>query len=253
MKKLMRISLLILAILASVQLSKCAQDKQHLINLMKPDTSRLAEYEDAVKRLIGRVIDQSHDLSDFIIVIDPSAFNTDLDTFTLEMINKNQQLKITSNSPIAATWAFNYYLKYYANSSVYWSGKNININHGPLPVVDRKIRITANDYIRFNQNVCTYSYSYVWWDTDRWEYEIDWMALNGINLVYAHTGAEYAWVNVLAQFGLTDQDVSEFLPGPAYLAWFRMGNLKRFGGPLPFSWHISQADLQVSRLNDFLK
>ena len=105
--------------------------------------------------------------------------------------------------------------------------------------------MTAKDYIRFNQNVCTYSYSYAWWGVDRWEYEIDWMALNGINLAYAHTGAEYAWVKVLADFGLSDEDVSEFLPGPAYLAWFRMGNLKRFGGPMPFNWHINQGDLQA--------
>lgn len=63
-------------------------------------------------------------------------------------------------------------------------------------------------------------------------------------MAYAHTGAEYAWFKVLSDFGLSDQDVNEFLPGPAYLAWFRMGNLKRFGGPLPFHWHLKQADLQ---------
>jgi alpha-N-acetylglucosaminidase len=51
--------------------------------------------------------------------------------------------------------------------------------------------------VRFYQNVCTYSYSYVWWDWSRWEYEIDWMALNGINLVYAHTAAEYPWIQVI--------------------------------------------------------
>ena len=32
--------------------------------------------------------------------------------------------------------------------------------------------ISYNFSIRFYQNVCTYSYSYVWWDFDRWEYEI---------------------------------------------------------------------------------
>lgn len=51
--------------------------------------------------------------------------------------------------------------------------------------------------LRFYQNVCTYSYSYVWWDWERWEFEIDWMALNGINLVYAHTAAEAIWQKVL--------------------------------------------------------
>lgn len=61
------------------------------------------------------------------------------------MVNNNEALQITANSPVAAAWGFNYYLKYYANSSVYWSGKNININNGPLPIVDTKLRISAKD------------------------------------------------------------------------------------------------------------
>ncbi len=31
--------------------------------------------------------------------------------------------------------------------------------------------------------------SYAWWDWERWEREIDWMALNGINLPLAFTGS----------------------------------------------------------------
>ena len=73
--------------------------------------------------------------------------------------------------------------------------------------------------IRFYQNVCTYSYSYVWWDWRRWEYEIDWAALNGINLVYAHTAAEYAWLKVFIEIGLTEEEINDFFTGPAYLAW----------------------------------
>jgi hypothetical protein len=32
------------------------------------------------------------------------------------------------------------------------------------------------------------SYSTTWWDWDRWEQEIDWMALQGINLPLAFAG-----------------------------------------------------------------
>lgn len=32
------------------------------------------------------------------------------------------------------------------------------------------------------------SYSSTWWDWPRWEREIDWMAMNGINLPLAFTG-----------------------------------------------------------------
>ena len=38
--------------------------------------------------------------------------------------------------------------------------------------------------------------SYVWWDWERWEKEIDWMALQGINLPLAFTGQEAIWKKV---------------------------------------------------------
>lgn len=38
--------------------------------------------------------------------------------------------------------------------------------------------------------------SYVWWDWKRWEKEIDWMALQGVNLPLAFTGQEAIWQKV---------------------------------------------------------
>ena len=38
--------------------------------------------------------------------------------------------------------------------------------------------------------------SFVWWDWRRWEKEIDWMALQGINLPLAFTGQEAVWQKV---------------------------------------------------------
>jgi alpha-N-acetylglucosaminidase len=79
------------------------------------------------------------------------------------------------------------------------------------------------------------------------------MALNGINMAYAQTAAEYPWIKVLLDLGLTRDEIDQFFVGPAYLAWFRMGNLKKFGGPLPQSWHDDQLGLQlkiVKRYND---
>ena len=77
------------------------------------------------------------------------------------------------------------------------------------------------------------------------------MALNGINLVYAQTSAEYPWIKVLTDFGFTRKEIDNFFGGPAYLAWFRMGNLKKFGGPLPNSWHLDQLDLQLKILKRY--
>lgn len=46
------------------------------------------------------------------------------------------------------------------------------------------------------------------------------MALNGINMVYAQTAAEYPWIKVLTDLGFTEQEIDDFFAGPAYLAWY---------------------------------
>lgn len=47
--------------------------------------------------------------------------------------------------------------------------------------------------------VCTVSYSSAWWDWPRWQREIDWMALNGVNLPLSFTGVRtirMGWLSV---------------------------------------------------------
>ncbi|MEQ2256939.1 hypothetical protein ILYODFUR_029253, partial [Ilyodon furcidens] len=101
---------------------------------------------------------------------------------------------------------------------------------------------------RYYQNVCTVSYSFVWWDWPRWEKEIDWMALNGINLPLAFTGQEAVWQEVYRSLGLNESELEDFFSGPAFLAWNRMANMDKFGGPLPQSWHVNQLYLQFKIL-----
>ncbi|XP_033038834.1 alpha-N-acetylglucosaminidase isoform X2 [Trachypithecus francoisi] len=112
----------------------------------------------------------------------------------------------------------------------------------------------AQPRYRYYQNVCTQSYSFVWWDWARWEQEIDWMALNGINLALAWSGQEAIWQRVYLALGLTQAEINEFFTGPAFLAWGRMGNLHTWDGPLPSSWHIKQLYLQhrvLDRMRSF--
>jgi len=72
---------------------------------------------------------------------------------------------------------------------------------------------------RYYQNVCTFSYSSVWWNWTRWQREIDWMALNSINLPLALTGQEAIWQRVYHKIGLTQHELDTFFGGPAFLAW----------------------------------
>ena len=83
-----------------------------------------------------------------------------------------------------------------------------------------------------------------WWDWKRWEKEIDWMALHGINMPLAITGEEFTWYTVYKEMGFSDKDLQSFFSGPAYFSWFWMGNLDGWGGPLPVSWMKSHMILQ---------
>lgn len=73
---------------------------------------------------------------------------------------------------------------------------------------------------RYYQNVCTVSYSFVWWNWTRWEREIDWMAMNGINLPLAFNGQEAIWQKLYLRLGLTQKELDQHFGGPAFLAWY---------------------------------
>ncbi|KAI3499382.1 hypothetical protein L1887_35181 [Cichorium endivia] len=96
----------------------------------------------------------------------------------------------------------------------------------------------------YYQNAVTSSYTFAWWDWKRWEKEIDWMALQGINMPLAFTGQEAIWQKVFKKFNISSSDLDDFFGGPAFLAWSRMANLHGWGGPLPQSWLDQQLAMQ---------
>lgn len=94
----------------------------------------------------------------------------------------------------------------------------------------------------------------VWWDFARWQREIDWMAMNGLNLILSFTGQEYIWQKFYTFIGLTDEEIEDYFSGAAFLAWQRMGNIHRWGGPLDHGWILAQSELQkqiVAQIRQF--
>lgn len=89
----------------------------------------------------------------------------------------------------------------------------------------------------------TDSYSTVWWTWQRWQRELDYMALNGINFALAFTGQEYIWQKLFLQLGLSQDEVDNFFTGAPFLAWNRMGNIEKLFGPLSQSFIDGQLEL----------
>lgn len=153
------------------------------------------------------------------------------------------KIVLRGSNPLSVTSALNYYLKHVAHCQITWNGTNLKLPN-PLPVPGALIRKSTPYQYRYYLNYCTFNYSMSWWNWDRWEKEIDWMALNGINMPLALTGQNAVWSRVYKSLGFTDKELEGFFSGPAYFNWFWMGNLDAWGGPLPQSWMQSHEELQ---------
>lgn len=160
-----------------------------------------------------------------------------------ELDQKGDKVVIRGNNYVSIATGLNWYLKYYAGVQLSWNGMTAQLP-AVLPAVPQKERHETDLKYRYDFNYCTYSYTMAFWDWDRWEKEIDWMALHGINLPLAVVGADVVWYNVLTKLGYTKDEINEFIAGPAFQGWWLMNNLEGWGGPNPDSWYKQRETLQ---------
>ena len=189
-------------------------------------------------------------IKDLLERIDPGASkkfviqlqkNADKDFFELDQ--KGDKVVVRGNTYVNIATGLNWYLKYYAGIQLTWNNMQADLPEA-LPKVPHPERHETNLGLRYDFNYCTYSYTMAFWDWARWEKEIDWMALHGINLPLAAVGQECVWRNMLLQLGYTKDEINRFIAGPAFLAWWAMNNLEGWGGPNPDSWYEQQESLQ---------
>ena len=160
-----------------------------------------------------------------------------------ELDQQGKKVVVRGNTWVNIASGVNWYLKYYAGIHLSWNQMQAKLP-AVLPAVTKKERHETDLTLRYDFNYCTFSYSMPFWGWDRWEKEIDWMALHGVNLPLAIVGEECVWRNMLLKLGYTEKEVGEFIAGPAFLAWWEMNNLEGWGGPLPLSWYARQEKLQ---------
>ena len=193
--------------------------------------------KEALSAFILRIVKEKS--VDFISEYTPAQNGRDV----FELESKKGKIILRGSNGVSIASALNYYLKNYCHCLTTWNGINMNMP-AMLPMVKEKIRKTTPYQYRYYLNYCTFNYSMSWWDWERWEKEIDWMALNGINMPLAVTGEEAIWQKVYKKLGFTDNELDHFFCGPAYFSWFWMGNIDAWGGPLPQHWKDTHKDLQ---------
>ena len=177
--------------------------------------------------------------------------NSDKDFF--ELSSNEGKVVVRGNNYVSVASGINWYFKYFTGIHLSWNSMSCSLpDH--LPLIENPVYVECNAKYRYNLNFCTFSYSMAFWDWERWEREIDWMALHGINLSLAVTGTEGVWVNTLKKLGYSNSEIDEFIAGPAFSAWWLMNNLEGWGGENYSRWYKRQIALQqkiVERMREF--
>ncbi|MBE6304979.1 MAG: alpha-N-acetylglucosaminidase [Bacteroidales bacterium] len=154
----------------------------------------------------------------------------------------------------ALTTGIGWYLNHYANVNVSWNNLNPDLTTINLPAPVGEETHETNAQYRHYLNYCTFSYSMSTWTWERWQQEIDWMALHGINAPLHIIGLEEVWRKMLIEdYGYSTAEANAFIAGPCFMAWFGMNNLEGHGGPNPDWWYARQAELgkkMTQRMNE---
>ncbi|CAI5441685.1 unnamed protein product [Caenorhabditis angaria] len=141
--------------------------------------------------------------------------------------DESSRRSVYATTPVDALFAINSYLRSECYTQISWSNSSFG-NECKLqkPMSTKNFK---SKKIRYFGNMCTFSYSFVWWKWEEWEEFIDWLALNGFNSVLMPIGQELIWRDVFMSFGVSRKQLDDYFTSQAYLAWHRMGNLKSYG------------------------
>lgn len=155
---------------------------------------------------------------------------------------KGQTLYIESSDAVTACRAFYDFMKSKNAGISSWSGNRYSL---PSDMKTENVRKVSPYIDHQYMNVVTYGYTAPYWDEERWDKELDWMALHGIDMPLLLIAQEQVYREVFMDMGLSQEEIDVWEVGPAHLPWMRMGNLSgnTFDGPLGKDWNGRQVKL----------
>ena len=166
----------------------------------------------------------------FEIVIDANLAENGKDVFIIAPGDGKPCIK--GNTQLSVATGINWYLNHYAHINLTWNNLTTDLSQVTLPVPTQEEKHVCNTTYRYNFNTCTFSYSMAFWTWERWQQEIDWMALHGINAPLNLVGLDVVTRKFLRELGVSENDINAYIAGPGFIAWFAMNNLEGWGGTI---------------------
>lgn len=160
---------------------------------------------------------------------------------------QGNRLVVTGNTTVAMVHGVYHYLKSTNQGMITWAGKRLP---GKLKLEpEYKADVTSPYRLHYYMNVVTAGYTTAYWDWKRWEQELDWMALHGMDMPLINGAFEAIMYRVFQQTGVKKEAIDHFFTGPAYYPWNRMGNIVGWNGNPPADWYQQQMELTHRILN----
>ncbi len=197
-----------------------------------------------VERIGGKGSSQN-----FMFKVDNSFSEDGKDVFILS--RHKDKILIKANTLLSASTGLNWYLNHYLHINLSWNNSvKTDLNKIKLVLPQKEEKHICKAEYRYYFNYCTFSYSCAFWNWERWQQEIDWMALHGVNMPLMLVGMDVVWRNILVKLNYSSEEISQFIAGPAFQAWWLMNNLEGWGGPNPEWWYKHQEDLSKKILKE---
>ena len=205
-----------------------------LVTLLTANTVKaqapVATPQEAIKGLLNR-IGGAGAADKFVTVIDETLDDANgKDVFIIT--SQDGKPCIKGNNQLAVATGINWYLNHHAHINLTWNNLTTDLTSVTLPVPAGEEVHECNAKYRYDFNTCTFSYSMAFWTWERWQQEIDWMALHGINAPLNLVGLDVVTRKFLRELGVSENDINAYIAGPGFIAWFAMNNLEGWGGTI---------------------
>lgn len=169
---------------------------------------------DLIKRNTPRIADQ------FVL----KTIDSDNGYDCYEIYSEDKKVVLAGNSPLSQAMAYYDYLGRYHGVVITSGDYDIStISSAPLP--EGKINRTIKRKIRAMTSYEAFSLSGNFRGFDRWEKEIDFMAMHGFNRALQPVGFDGVLFRTLTDIGMPENFCLEFSSGPAFLMNQLTGNI----------------------------
>lgn len=195
--------------------------------------------EDALHGLVERIAGKTY--ADQIIFRQIPAEKVGMDRYRVSD-GKKGSILIEATSGVAAANAFRWYLENRCDSYVGPLNRRLNFPAQP-PAVGESYSADSKCLYRYFLNYCTFGYTFLFWQWDKWEDFIDWMMLAGFNLILNPVGTELVWLTALQKMGYTLEEARNFVASPAIYPWQCMNNIENWSGAASMEYYSRRMEL----------